>query len=317
MSFKIVFAGTPDFASPILEGLLESAHEIIAVYTQPDRPAGRGRHLTASPVKKLALEHAIPVHQPIHLKDKSEEDRLQSLSPDLMIVAAYGLILPKSILSIPKWGCINVHWSLLPRWRGASPIQQAILMGDDITGITIMKMDVGMDTGDILSLYPHPILPTDTSETLYFNLAKLGSKALIETLEKLERNEITPQKQDDTKATLAPKLSKDQAKINWHESAIVIDRMIRAYYPWPIAFTHIEEQVLRIFKAQPLLLNSNAIPNATPGMILQVHPEGIDIATGEGTLRLLELQLPGGKRLTAHEMLNSKESLFLVGNFLT
>lgn len=314
MSFKIVFAGTPEFAATALKALLNSEHQILAVYTQPDRPAGRGRELKPSPVKQLALENNLPVYQPLKLRDPKEQEILRNLYPDLLIVAAYGLILPQAVLDIPKAGCINIHASLLPRWRGAAPIQHAILANDPETGITIMQMDAGLDTGDILSLHPCSILPTDTNEILHDKLAHLGAKALIETLGKLEKKEITPLKQDANLATYAAKIEKEHGQIDWQETAITLDCKIRAFNSWPVAFTHLNGEVIRIWMAEPLSNTpNNNYPSTTPGTILS-NKNGILVATGEGILRLLEIQLSGGKRLPVSEILKSKEKFFEIGN---
>jgi methionyl-tRNA formyltransferase len=318
MSLNLVFAGTPDFASHILQSLLEEGqHNIQAVLTQPDRPAGRGRHLQMSPVKQLAQHHEIPVFQPLSLKKSDEQtqtlQKLHELKPDLMIVVAYGLILPQNVLDIPKQGCWNVHASLLPHWRGASPIQQVILQGDSLTGITIMQMDAGLDTGDIISLHPCTIELSETSESLQKRLANIAGPALLADLKTLETAGIVKQKQDSSKASYAPKISKTMAKINWKQSAVEIERQIRAFNPWPIAFFELDNQAVRIFSAA--LLPNIAASNA-PGTVVNVSPEGIDIATGEGGLRLTELQFPGGKRQNVASILNSKHSLFKPGRQL-
>lgn len=320
MSLNIVFAGTPDFASQLLQTLLQGPHSIQAVFTQPDRPSGRGRHLQASPVKQLANRHEIPVYQPLSLKGAEEQAILQALKPDLMIVVAYGLILPKAVLAIPKYGCWNVHASLLPHWRGASPIQQAILQGDSLTGITIMQMDAGLDTGDILSLHPCTIELDETSESLQKRLADIAGPALLESLSALEANKITRQKQDSNKASYAPKIAKKDARIDWKKSAIEIDRQIRAFNPWPIAFFELNQEAIRVFSAETVNLTEAEIEitkakstHTAPGTILNVSADGIDIATGNGVLKLIELQFPGGKRQNMASILNSKKSLFQPG----
>lgn len=309
MSLNIVFAGTPDFARDVLVALANTHHHIQAIYTQPDRPAGRGRHLKPSPVKEWAIEHQVPVFQPQRLKDEKEQGILRDLKPDVLIVVAYGLILPQAILSIPKYGCINVHASLLPRWRGAAPIQHALLAGDPTTGITIMQMDAGLDTGDILLMRTCHIQENDTSESLYPRLATLGGEALIEALNLLEHGKLNPIKQNDTESTYATKLSKEEACLNWTKPADHLDRQIRAYNPWPVAYTSLKGETLRIWQATIL----SQTTQATPGMILETSNAGIDVATGNGILRLLELQLPGGKRLSAADLLHSKQELFHPG----
>lgn len=312
MSLKIAFAGTPDFAAEILQALLKSTHNVVAVFTQPDRPAGRGRSVKMSPVKHLALRYQIPVYQPDSLKTAESQALLKSLDLDYLVVAAYGLILPGSILSLPKLGCLNVHASLLPRWRGASPIQQAILAGDALTGITIMQMDRGLDTGDILALYPCTIELHETAETLERRLADLGAEGLLETLKALELDQVVPQKQDDTQASYAGKIAKEEAKIDWADPAVQIDRKIRAFNPWPVAFAQIDQQLLRIFLAQPLDENLEHT-HSPPGIILRSAPEGIEVATGKGILRIVEMQFAGGKRLPVAQILNAKAALFTPG----
>ncbi|HSW71031.1 MAG TPA: methionyl-tRNA formyltransferase, partial [Gammaproteobacteria bacterium] len=251
MTLKIVFAGTPLLAANLLTTLIESSHTVIALYTQADKPKGRGRKLEENLVKTIAIENHIPVFQPTTLKDTQVQAELQKLKPDLMVVAAYGLILPKAVLAIPTFGCINVHFSLLPRWRGASPIQQAILAGDSTTGITIMQMDEGLDTGDILGAFPCPIEKHDTSGTLGAHLNALAQTALLEILEKLEAGKLHPQKQDNAKASHAPKISKQEAKLDWNTSADILDRKIRAFNPWPVAFAALGQETVRIWEAIP------------------------------------------------------------------
>jgi methionyl-tRNA formyltransferase len=308
---KIIFAGTPEFAAIALAQLIKHEHDIVAVYTQPDRPAGRGRKLLPSPVKQIALEHHIPVEQPESLKkDPAAVDKLKHYAPDIMIVAAYGLLLPQSVLDIPTFGCLNIHASLLPRWRGAAPIQRAILAGDEETGITIMQMDAGLDTGDMLLKRPLLIDAGCTAGELHDQLAALGSKAILQTLDDLAANKLHPQKQDPALATYAKKLDKREAWINWNQSAQQIDRQIRAFNPWPVAQTRIADKVVRLRKAQVI----NAASDASPGIIVQVNNDGIDVACGDGQLRLLDGQLPGGKPLSINDLLNGHSALFALGN---
>ncbi|HXH55011.1 MAG TPA: methionyl-tRNA formyltransferase [Gammaproteobacteria bacterium] len=312
---RIVFAGTPEFAVQPLKALLHSKHSVIAVFTQPDRPAGRGQTLHQSPVKALGQLHHIPVYQPNRLKNSEEQAKLLELQPDLLIVVAYGLLLPKTILDIPKFGCINIHASLLPRWRGAAPIQHAVLAGDKMTGICTMQMDEGLDTGDILLRIPCTITPQETSKTLHDKLATLGAVALLETLEKLEKNALVPEKQDPATATIATKISKADAKIDWQESAEVIDRKIRAFNPWPVAFAELSGQTIRIWSAKTNL-TATVNHKIKPGAIIEIHKDSMDIATGDGVLTLLEMQLPGGKRLPVGEILHAKGALFLDAIFV-
>jgi methionyl-tRNA formyltransferase len=306
---RIVFAGTPEFAVLPLKALLNSKHAVIAVFTQPDRPAGRGQRLHQSPIKELAQSQNIPVYQPLQLKNSEEQETLRKLKPDLIIVVAYGLILPTTVLEIPKLGCINIHASLLPRWRGAAPIQHALLAGDKTTGICMLQMDTGLDTGNILSTITCDITATETSQTLHDKLAILGATALLETIEKLEQGKVLPQKQDPNLATYATKISKADAKINWQESAVLIDRKIRAFNPWPIAFTELAGQIIRIWAAT--LDSTTIVQNKVkPGTIVAIHKDSLDVATGDGILTLLELQLPGGKCLAVRDILHSKKALF-------
>jgi methionyl-tRNA formyltransferase len=298
---KIIFAGTPEFAATHLQALLDSEHEIVAVYTQPDRPAGRGRKLTASPVKALALAHDLPVVQPLTLRDDATQQALAAWQADIMVVVAYGLILPEPVLTAPRLGCVNVHASLLPRWRGAAPIQRAILAGDTESGVTIMQMDVGLDTGDMIRKVVCPIEAHDTAETLHDRLAGLGSVALCDTLTALAEGSAVAEPQNDANATYAEKLQKAEAEIDWQQPAEVISRTVRAFNPWPVAFTRFGDKNLRLWFAQALTEKTGA----PPGTVLAESRDGIDVATGDGVLRVTELQLPGGKRLDAGQFLNA------------
>lgn len=300
---KIIFAGTPEFAATALQSLIDAAFDIVAVYTQPDRPAGRGRKLTPSPVKQLALEHDIPVYQPASLKSAEEQKALAEINADLMIVAAYGLLLPQAVLDIPKQGCINIHASLLPRWRGAAPIQRAIEAGDTETGITIMQMDAGLDTGDMLLKKSCEITPKDTSGTLHDKLAVLGGEAIVEALHALAENSLSAEKQDDAQANYAHKLKKSEAVIDWQESAVHIERKVRAFNPWPVAQTNYSVKMLRIWEAETI---ATSVEQA-PGCVIACNKVGIDVATGEGILRITKLQLPGGKPLTAQQFQNAHD----------
>ena len=302
---KIIFAGTPEFAASSLQALLDSEHEVVAVYTQPDRPAGRGRKLTASPVKALALEHDLPVLQPQTLRDEAAQNELADFHADVMVVVAYGLILPQPVLNAPRLGCVNVHASLLPRWRGAAPIQRAILAGDAETGVTIMQMDVGLDTGDMLHKVVTPIEPTDTAQTLHDKLAAQGAVALCDTLAMLAAGSAQPEKQNDAEANYAEKLQKAEAQIDWGQSALALSRTVRAFNPWPVAFTRFDEQNLRVWFAEALPGNSEQ----APGTVLAESRDGIDVATGDGILRITQLQLPGGKALDAGQFINAHSLL--------
>lgn len=288
---QLVFAGTPEFAAAALKSLIAAGHDIALVLTQPDRPAGRGLKPKMSPVKALALEEGLSVAQPATLKDAALQETLRKLHPEAMVVAAYGLILPRAVLELTRWGCLNIHASLLPRWRGAAPIQRALLAGDRTTGITIMQMDEGLDTGPILLSRTCPIEPADTAQTLHDRLAALGAQAIVEALEKLDR--LVPQAQDETRATYAPKLTKEEARIDWTQPAEAIARAVRAYNPFPVAYTGLDGERLRIWCARP------EAGEAAPGEVVQVDREGVWVGTGSGLLLITELQREGGKRLPA------------------
>jgi len=302
---RIIYAGTPGFAVPALQALIDSPHAVVAVYTQPDRPAGRGRKLRASPVKELALQHDIPVEQPDSLRNPVAQQDLATYEADVMIVAAYGLILPQAVLDMPRLGCLNIHGSLLPRWRGAAPIQRSIMVGDQETGVTIMQMNAGLDTGDMLLKKAIPITDQDTSASLHDQLAELGAVALLEVLEGLSSGAIKAEAQDESLVTYAEKLTKAEAVIDWSQPAEVISRQIRGLNPWPVAQTSHQGQPLRIWMAQSL----NAHQAVNPGTVVLEGPEGIDVATGDGLLRVTRLQLPGGKPLDARDFLNGRSLL--------
>ncbi len=315
---RIVFAGTPDFAASSLAALINSEHQVIAVYTQPDRPAGRGRKLKASPVKELAVENNLPVFQPLSLKGSEEQAELAALNADIMVVVAYGLLLPKAVLDTPKQGCINVHASLLPRWRGAAPIHRSLLAGDVETGITIMQMDEGLDTGDMLYKSSCEIRPDDTSGTLHDRLAEAGATALLKTLNIMQQGKLNPIKQKDADACYAHKLAKQEGLINWFDSAEDISRQIRGLSPWPIAYTTLESNNIRILKAAPLPENlSDALAEKAtiiPGTIIETRKDSIIVACGNDTaLAVQQLQLPGGKPLLVRDVLNSRKELFSAG----
>lgn len=311
-SLRIIFAGTPDFAARHLDALLSSEHEIVGVFTQPDRPAGRGKKLMPSPVKVLAEEKGLPVFQPASLRQQENQQLVADLNADVMVVVAYGLILPKAVLDMPRLGCINVHGSLLPRWRGAAPIQRALWAGDTQTGVTIMQMDVGLDTGDMLYKLACPITSEDTSATLYDKLAALGPQGLIETLQQLAQRTAQPQVQDEELVTYAEKLSKDEARMDWSLSAEQLERCIRAFNPWPMSWFVIDEQPIKVWKASVLPSSTQA----EPGTIVEASKSGIQVATAEGILNLESLQPAGKKAMSAQDLLNSRREWFVPGNRL-
>lgn len=293
---RIVFMGTPDFAVPSLQALIDAGHDVCAVYTQPDKPQGRKQILTAPPVKTLALEHDIPVFQPNTLKNEDEQVRLRELAPEVIIVVAYGKLLPKAVLDIPPHGCINVHGSLLPRWRGAAPIQWAVIAGDEMAGVTTMQMAEGLDTGDMLLTYETKVGEKETAGELFDRLAQSGAELLTQTLVKLD--EITPRPQDDAQSCYAHMLDKKMAVIDWSKSAHEIDCLIRGLNPWPIALTTLSGERLKVFAAE------KAAGNGEPGTVLEADPKkGLTVACGEGALKLTEIQLVGGKRMKATDFL--------------
>ena len=309
---KLIFAGTPDFAARHLAALLSSDHEVVAVYTQPDKPAGRGQKLTASPVKDLALAHDLPVYQPASLRNEEAQAELAALGADLMVVVAYGLILPKAVLDTPRLGCLNVHGSLLPRWRGAAPIQRAIWAGDAETGVTIMQMDVGLDTGAMIRKVSCTIASDETSASLYDKLAELGPQALVDTLDAMAAGDTTAEAQDDALANYAQKLSKEEARIDWSMEAVAIERCIRAFNPWPISWFEVAEQTIKVWQAE--VIDSD---HGQPiGTLLKADKQGIDVATGKGVLRLLTLQPPGKKAMSVPDLLNSRRDWFEPGTQL-
>jgi len=311
-SLRIIFAGTPDFAARHLDALLSSGHQVVGVFTQPDRPAGRGKKLMPSPVKVLAEEKGLPVFQPASLRPQENQQLVSDLNADVMVVVAYGLILPKAVLEMPRLGCINVHGSLLPRWRGAAPIQRSLWAGDAETGVTIMQMDVGLDTGDMLHKLACPITAEDTSGSLYDKLAELGPQGLIETLKQLANGTAKPEVQDETLVTHAEKLSKEEARVDWSLSAEQLERNIRAFNPWPMSWLEIDGQPVKVWQATAL----QADTAAEPGTIVDANKQGIQVATGQGILNLQSLQPAGKKAMSAQDLLNSRREWFIPGNRL-
>ena len=304
---RIVFAGTPEFAAQHLQALLEAGREIVAVYTQPDRPAGRGQKLMPSPVKQLALQHGIAVYQPQTLRDPAAQAELAALKPDLMVVVAYGLILPQVVLDTPRLGCINSHASLLPRWRGAAPIQRSIQAGDASSGVTVMQMEAGLDTGPMLLKVTTTITAEDTGGSLHDRLAALGSQAVVEAVSRLAAGELRGEVQDDSLATYAHKLNKDEARLDWSRPAVELERLVRAFNPWPLCHSTLNGEALKIHAAQ---LGEGS---GQPGSILAADKSGLTVACGEGALRLTRLQLPGGKPLAFADLYNSRREQFAAG----
>lgn len=307
---RIIFAGTPEFAATSLEALIQSEHQVVAVYTQPDRPAGRGRKLTPSAVKTVALKANIPVLQPLSLKEAAEQQQLAAFDADLMVVAAYGLLLPAAVLTAPKYGCINVHASLLPRWRGAAPIHRALMAGDQETGITIMQMDEGLDTGNMLLKLVCPITLEDTSGSLHDKLADLGAEALLVSLQQLLAGELQSVPQNDELACYAAKLTKAEGMIDWSQKASVLDLKVRGLNPWPVAYTELQGERLRIWHAQAL----DEDTDQAPGTVIAADKTGLKVATGCGVLEITQAQLPGGKQLPFPALLNARQDLFRPGN---
>jgi methionyl-tRNA formyltransferase len=307
---RIVFAGTPEFAAEHLKALLDSPYEIVAVYTQPDRPAGRGQKLMPSAVKALAVAHDIPVYQPHTLRNADAQAELAALKPDLMVVVAYGLILPQVVLDIPRLGCINSHASLLPRWRGAAPIQRAVEAGDAESGVTVMRMEAGLDTGPMLLKVVTPINADDTGGTLHDRLAAMGPGAVVQAIAGLAEGSLQGEIQDDTLATYAHKLNKDEARIDWSRPAVELERLVRAFNPWPVCHSSLDGESVKVLAAD---LSTG---QGTPGEILSASKDGLVVACGEGALSLTRLQLPGGKALAFNDLFNSRREKFASGKVL-
>jgi len=306
----VIFAGTPEFAAFYLKALIDSEHQLLAVYTQPDRPAGRGKKLQASPVKHLAQEGGLPVYQPVSLKDIAEQQKLTELAADILIVVAYGLILPQGVLDAPRLGCLNVHASLLPRWRGAAPIQRAIEAGDHETGITIMQMDAGLDTGEMLATVTTPIDDNTTAASLHDKLAALGTPLLLQVLGDLPAYQHRACTQGNELATYASKILKPEAAIDWHQNAQLLERKIRAFNPFPVCFSTLGNERVKIWQAK--VVGSIAMPEG-PGTILRADQQGVVVNCGAGQLSITRLQLPGGKPLSAQQILNARGALFAPG----
>jgi len=296
---RIVFAGSPDFAVPSLQRLIASRHDVVAVLTQPDRPAGRGRRLLPGPVKECALQHGVAVCQPVGLQHQDVQDRLAAFAPDLMVIVAYGLLLPPAVLSLPGAGCVNVHASVLPRWRGASPIQTAILTGDRQTGVSLMQMEAGLDTGPVFAVEKTDIGAHETSGELHDRLAELGADLLARCLDPILDGALTPSPQNEDEATYAARISKADALIDWSRSALDLDRQVRAYHPWPVAETVLDGERMRCWRSVVSEeFTSTDLPERT-GRVEAVTNDGIDVRTGRGILRIVELQMPGRRRVPA------------------
>lgn len=304
-ALRLVFAGTPEFAAAPLARLIQAGHPPVAVYTQPDRPAGRGRAIQASAVKQLALEHQLPVQQPESFKQPGTLESLASLQPDLMIVVAYGLILPQAVLDIPRLGCWNIHASLLPRWRGAAPIQRAIEAGDRESGVCIMQMEAGLDTGPVYHCLSTALTPDETAASLHDRLAVLGADALLHCLDRLQRGQLPPPQAQQAEHTVyAPKLTKDEAHINWQCPATELERRVRAFNPWPVCWTTLKGKRLRVWASR-----ARKTPAAAPpGTVINLSAQGMEVATGAGSLLLTELQAEGGRRMAAADFLNAHDS---------
>jgi len=302
-TLRLLFAGTPDFAERHLDALLDSRHEVVAVLTQPDRPAGRGKKLQPSPVKQRALAAGVDVLQPVSLKDPQIQQHLAELEVDAMIVVAYGLILPRAVLEIPRYGCLNVHASVLPRWRGAAPIQRAVEAGDPESGVSIMQMDVGLDTGPVLAVSSLALEDTETGGSLHDRLAALGPPALLSVLDQLETALARAVVQDDSLANYARKIDKAECQIDWSQPAEVLARRIRAFNPAPVCFSYLGDDRVKIWLASA---DANPPPQTPPGTIVEAGRDSLRVACGEGSLSILQAQFPGGKALTAAQLINGK-----------
>ncbi|MEQ6885650.1 methionyl-tRNA formyltransferase [Salicola sp. Rm-C-2C1-2] len=310
---RIVFAGTPDFAATSLSALIEAGHDIMAVYTQPDRPAGRGRKARRGPVSQLAHDHGLRIEQPESLRNDEAQATLRDIAPDVMVIAAYGLILPQPVLDIPDHGCLNVHASLLPRWRGAAPIQWAIAAGDSETGISIMQMDAGLDTGDVVSRHRIPIMDDETGGSLHDRLAESGGKAITGALHELAHGSLAPEPQDDHRATYARKLERSDGRIDWQSTAQSLARRIRAFNPWPMAHSTMDDDAIRVLSAEAV---NTDVTDSKPGTVLAREPAGALVQCGEGVIRITRVQLPGGRPQSVRDLINGGRPVLLPGQRL-
>ncbi len=306
MTLRVAFAGTPDFALPAFHALVASRHTVVGVLTQPDRPKGRGRQLAASPVKLAAQAYGIPVSQPVALKTEVDRADLAAWQPDVLVVVAYGLILPRAALDVPRLGCVNIHASLLPRWRGAAPIQRAILAGDAQTGVSIMRMDVGLDTGPVFLERTVVIAPRETGGSLHDRLAAEGASAIVEVLDALSTNNAPSIPQREDGVTYASKIDKAEALIDWSRAAVEIERQVRAFNPWPVAETRLDGEQLRIYAASAIDVDRVPISGEN-GLIVAVRGDSIVVACGRGQLALTELQRPGRRPVAARDLINTLE----------
>jgi methionyl-tRNA formyltransferase len=302
LPLRVLYAGTPEFALPALDALVAAGHTPVAVLTQPDRPAGRGLRAEPGPVKRRALALGLPVLQPATLRDEAAQAELAALSPDVLVVVAYGLILPAAVLALPRLGCVNVHASLLPRWRGAAPIQRAILAGDEVTGVSIMRMEEGLDTGPVYATRSTRIGPEETAGELHDRLAALGAEALVDALPGIADGSLRAEPQDAARATYAARIEKTEARIDWLQPAAAIARRVRAFNPWPVADTCYGDARLRIWRASA---RPDGAGGAEPGTVVAAGPDGIDVATGDGILRVVSLQMPGRRVVSAGDFANA------------
>jgi methionyl-tRNA formyltransferase len=303
---RIAYAGTPEFAVPALHALIGSRHSVVGVLTQPDRPKGRGRQLAASPVKQAAVQRGLPISQPLNLRHEADRATLRSWNPDVLVVVAYGLLLPEAVLGLPPFGCVNIHASLLPRWRGAAPIQRAILAGDEWTGVTIMRMDAGLDTGPILLQERLQIEPQDTAATLHDRLSVLGPPLLLRALDALESRSLTERPQPQEGVTYAAKIDKAEAIIDWSAAAADVVRKVRAFNPWPIAETRLDGEPLRVFAAAVVQAQDGTRPDVAPGTITGVTEDGIIVASGSGSVAVSQVQRPGRRCVSGRDLAHTR-----------